>query len=112
LVTRSALPRFPTLAPSLLHTSPTRRSSDLFDRDHRPGPGHLCPEQIGVRPHAREVHALHLGVLGEPRGDLPRPLLLGAARLAEPDRKSTRLNSSHASRSYAVFCLKIKKKSQ
>src|SRR5437868_14902427 len=26
------------------------------------------------------------------------------------DRKSTRLNSSHVSRSYAVFCLKKKKK--
>src|SRR3712207_6961893 len=28
---------------------------------------------------------------------------------ARPDRKSTRLNSSHANISYAVFCLKIKK---
>src|SRR3712207_7383620 len=29
-----------------------------------------------------------------------------------PDRKSTRLNSSHANISYAVFCLKKKKKHQ
>src|SRR5574338_963760 len=29
--------------------------------------------------------------------------------LAEPDRKSTRLNSSHHGTSYAVFCLKKKK---
>src|SRR6266704_5453150 len=29
---------------------------------------------------------------------------------ARPDRKSTRLNSSHVSISYAVFCLKKKKK--
>src|SRR5438034_7361373 len=29
---------------------------------------------------------------------------------AEPDRKSTRLNSSHTVISYAVFCLKKKKK--
>src|SRR5699024_5005973 len=29
-----------------------------------------------------------------------------------PDRKSTRLNSSHVSISYAVFCLKIKKRKQ
>src|SRR5258707_2123380 len=28
---------------------------------------------------------------------------------ASPDRKSTRLNSSHANISYAVFCLKKKK---
>src|SRR3712207_7916778 len=29
---------------------------------------------------------------------------------ASPDRKSTRLNSSHANISYAVFCLKKKKR--
>src|SRR3712207_8866284 len=56
--------------------------------------------------------------------DLPRPLLWiehrparrrGSGRYAlltfpfyhpRPDRKSTRLNSSHANISYAVFCLK------
>src|SRR5689334_24658576 len=32
------------------------------------------------------------------------------ALLADTDRKSTRLNSSHSSISYAVFCLKKKKK--
>src|SRR3712207_7795708 len=32
------------------------------------------------------------------------------ARLSIRDRKSTRLNSSHANISYAVFCLKKKKK--
>src|SRR6266487_4098216 len=32
----------------------------------------------------------------------------GVAGLPEPDRKSTRLNSSHPSISYAVFCLKKK----
>src|SRR3712207_8691826 len=31
---------------------------------------------------------------------------LGADGLARKDRKSTRLNSSHANISYAVFCLK------
>src|SRR5438309_8141832 len=31
---------------------------------------------------------------------------------AEGDRKSTRLNSSHSSISYAVFCLKKKKKTK
>src|SRR2546426_4210536 len=33
-----------------------------------------------------------------------------AARVDPPDRKSTRLNSSHLVISYAVFCLKKKKK--
>src|SRR5207249_8464933 len=35
----------------------------------------------------------------------PQPVIAGG-----PDRKSTRLNSSHVSISYAVFCLKKKKK--
>src|SRR3712207_8761799 len=39
-----------------------------------------------------------LGVAGQVDGGLPG------------DRKSTRLNSSHANISYAVFCLKKKKK--
>src|SRR5690242_21557193 len=34
----------------------------------------------------------------------------GAAPPQGPDRKSTRLNSSHMSISYAVFCLKKKKR--
>src|SRR5690348_18120410 len=53
--------------------------------------------------------------------DLAAPLLTGLAtgiaatsaartRGKGPDRKSTRLNSSHPSISYAVFCLKKKKK--
>src|SRR3712207_7856924 len=33
----------------------------------------------------------------------------GQVVLDKPDRKSTRLNSSHANISYAVFCLKKKK---
>src|SRR2546427_8530139 len=42
-----------------------------------------------------------------PRSSLPRsPQRDGAV----PDRKSTRLNSSHSQISYAVFCLKKKKK--
>src|SRR2546430_13107927 len=34
----------------------------------------------------------------------------GGARCCKRDRKSTRLNSSHSQISYAVFCLKKKKK--
>src|SRR2546426_4048778 len=47
-----------------------------------------------------------------PEGDLPRVRLeIGTddEHLAELDRKSTRLNSSHLVISYAVFCLKKKK---
>src|ERR1035438_10719552 len=37
---------------------------------------------------------------------------MGDKLFAIPDRKSTRLNSSHLGISYAVFCLKKKKKRQ
>src|SRR5207253_3959895 len=53
------------------------------------------------------------------RGSLPRwPRRLPGAsgkdarRKSPEDRKSTRLNSSHVAISYAVFCLKKKKKKQ
>src|SRR5205085_3927554 len=59
----------------------------------------------------RAGQGLHLGLqLGHP---LRGPLVLGLRRLAlgdDADRKSTRLNSSHSQISYAVFCLKKKKK--
>src|SRR5688572_31649273 len=45
------------------------------------------------------------GVLREPARGAHAPVLG-----ENPDRKSTRLNSSHSQISYAVFCLKKKKK--
>src|SRR5258707_12446360 len=44
---------------------------------------------------------------------VPRLNEVGASKIADfmEDRKSTRLNSSHANISYAVFCLKKKKNS-
>src|SRR3712207_7723538 len=67
--------------------------------------------QRGLRDRRRQRAARLLRVLGE------RPDDLEAYRVAEgvedvreaQDRKSTRLNSSHANISYAVFCLKKKK---
>src|SRR3712207_6899622 len=53
-------------------------------------------------PSAADAAGVVTGVLGE------RAQVLGAIAL---DRKSTRLNSSHANISYAVFCLKKKHKS-
>src|SRR2546430_9666427 len=46
------------------------------------------------------------GAFNDPSGD-GNPL---GQRLVVLDRKSTRLNSSHSQISYAVFCLKKKKK--
>src|SRR3712207_8497166 len=51
------------------------------------------------------------GPLGLERSELDAPLALDPAIIApgeDADRKSTRLNSSHANISYAVFCLKKK----
>src|SRR5690348_17598466 len=58
---------------------------------------------------------LHLVALRRRRDALdlrePRDVEIGdCAERAVVDRKSTRLNSSHPSISYAVFCLKKKKK--
>src|SRR5690349_21949442 len=46
---------------------------------------------------------------GRGPADARRRLPPSAARWPRPDRKSTRLNSSHVEISYAVFCLKKKK---
>src|SRR5438094_2652049 len=47
---------------------------------------------------------------GQDRRCSPTGLHGSADREPAPDRKSTRLNSSHRTISYAVFCLKKKKK--
>src|SRR3712207_8705135 len=65
-------------------------------RGPRPNGGGLCPRLS--RSHAELPAAAR-----HPRLGHGRPLLLA-------DRKSTRLNSSHANISYAVFCLKKKNK--
>src|SRR5438270_5803933 len=56
------------------------------------------------RDHARALP--HGARRGQRPGPRPRP------RRRRLDRKSTRLNSSHSQISYAVFCLKKKKKMQ
>src|SRR5690625_6430181 len=68
---------------------PTRRSSDLAPCQGRQAHGHgqsqAVPDRQAVVRRALPQH-----------GEL------------QPDRKSTRLNSSHVASSYAVFCLKKK----
>src|SRR2546426_6756309 len=62
------------------------------------------------------VHARERDALERTRGGLvglahaARHDVVGARRQLARDRKSTRLNSSHLVISYAVFCLKKKKK--
>src|SRR5258707_8569351 len=47
---------------------------------------------------------------GPTAGSIPRQGTPWLRKFLSQDRKSTRLNSSHANISYAVFCLKKKKK--
>src|SRR5690348_17979034 len=87
-----------------LHSFPTRRSSDLLSGSLDEG-----PRSAGDREDLDERRARGLG-----RGQGPRALARAALRLGRVrgDRKSTRLNSSHPSISYAVFCLKKKTNQQ
>src|SRR3712207_6893329 len=59
--------------------------------------------------HVLERHPERVGSDLAPRRDVPLAVRRGAGDDLDLDRKSTRLNSSHANISYAVFCLKKKK---
>src|SRR3712207_7468411 len=58
--------------------------------------------------HKTQVAVNNDGKTNEATKNVKEPLKTGQT---QPDRKSTRLNSSHANISYAVFCLKKKTKS-
>src|SRR3712207_7314598 len=91
---RSTLFPYTTLFRSIRRAHATDRLSD--PRPHAPADGIevRAPDRVGT-------------VRGEDR--LEHEILVAWLRGPE-DRKSTRLNSSHANISYAVFCLKKKKK--
>src|SRR5207302_10849183 len=82
---------YASTTPRPLHSFPTRRSSDLSGRSAaRSGSpsSPICYRATRCR---------------------PRPPSPATSPPATQDRKSTRLNCSHVSISYAVFCLKKKK---
>src|SRR3712207_7835591 len=80
----------------------------------RPPRSTLFPYTTLFRSHVHEDRQQEAAPDVEDAGQSNQP---EAARAGPPvvrrerDRKSTRLNSSHANISYAVFCLKKKKKS-
>src|SRR5690348_3793741 len=93
---RQARDRVRPVCKSHAHASPPAELAGRRDDKRHPGPR-------GASSRGPRLH-------GE-RHELLRPgQKAGAAPRVERDRKSTRLNSSHPSISYAVFCLKKKKK--
>src|SRR5699024_12833775 len=80
-----------------LHSFPTRRSSDLEDYSDKDGWDSITlASTFGGM-------AINQAGVAAPHG-LEHP----ASGLRNIDRKSTHLNTSHVSISYAVFCLKKK----
>src|SRR5690349_23123989 len=67
--------------------------------------------EAGLADH-RLDHLRHLLVDRAVRHQHGEGGMFDAGLLEQPDRKSTRLNSSHVEISYAVFCLKKKNKSK
>src|SRR5690606_41202507 len=112
-------PRHPDLLSSLffsgsagppdLPSFPTRRSSDLdaarvFDD--------VGPRLVALGARDAHVHARHDARQHVRVRHVAAPVAVERHREALRDRKSTRLNSSHVKISYAVFCLKKKKKAK
>src|SRR5699024_11501964 len=86
---------------------PTRRSSDLGGTGIKHCRGAAARSRARERVVAAGFVVLHRRCAGV--GDQPEPDAHPGRSAAGVDRKSTRLNSSHVSISYAVFCLKKKK---
>src|SRR3712207_7493139 len=76
---------------------------DALPISPRAGPRRWTPAGTGSTPRTAPDIRTCAGPGRRPRGPRTRP-----PRSGPGDRKSTRLNSSHANISYAVFCLKKK----
>src|SRR5207249_10946980 len=93
-----------------VHPFPTRRSSDLDSLANQLSGKirHVIVLRGGMGRKQREAVAADLAAVST---DGERVLVATGRYIGEgfdEDRKSTRLNSSHVSISYAVFCLKKK----
>src|SRR5690606_41420930 len=105
--------RLPSLSrsppPRPLHSFPTRRSSDLSFYARRAVtqvPADQAREDRGRAGEAGEAALGDRAMVRAAQHMKAHPARSGR----EQDRKSTRLNSSHVKISYAVFCLKKKKR--
>src|SRR5699024_11398163 len=91
--------------PSVLPSFPTRRSSDLSFR------GIGVSLQLGIVATGVAYYLFSKGLV-HVSSSTAVTLALAEPNSRPIDRKSTRLNSSHVSISYAVFCLKKKKNTE
>src|SRR5699024_12378618 len=95
------LPPFPTRRSSDLSKDFTQRMYELEAQRYAPNSVELDVEDWAdrslLKKYVENVARLTSSLLLAPRGSVDR---------CSRDRKSTRLNSSHVSISYAVFCLK------
>src|SRR5690606_41737414 len=99
----------PPRDPRDLHSFPTRRSSDLAASEctSPPHPTAAACGRTTRTPRSRRTPAPSTPTPQPPESRRPE----SRTPTEDPeDRKSTRLNSSHVKISYAVFCLKKKKK--
>src|SRR3712207_8380861 len=89
------------------YTTLFRSDGPLLPRHQEPG----CPRCAGDEAlwRLRSSKRVRACARGAARADILRRTAVLRGREALQDRKSTRLNSSHANISYAVFCLKKKK---
>src|SRR3712207_7546662 len=87
------------------YTTLFRSDDDGDERVRRDGQPRVValhgPAHLEVAADRRELRVAGAETVGD--------ALVAGELLPEQDRKSTRLNSSHANISYAVFCLKKKK---
>src|SRR5699024_12095001 len=84
-----------------LHSFPTRRSSDLWGTWPRAACTICTVKSSGRMSFSEPLNA-------RPIGERAVETITASVMECLSDRKSTRLNSSHVSISYAVFCLKKK----
>src|SRR5207248_10166015 len=107
-VTSFRYPHPPTPAPpplSLHDALPISRAVGAHHAEH----GALLHHERDALDRLDLPHELLAPAEAHERGPQRRDLLVRRA-VGDRDRKSTRLNSSHRTISYAVFCLKKKKK--
>src|SRR3712207_9400403 len=91
---------FNDTATTEIYTLSLHDALPIYDA-HRPVGIDLVPQQL-QQPVAADAAVVVVSAVGDDDHAVDRVRVV--------DRKSTRLNSSHANISYAVFCLKKKKK--